>query len=110
MRLKIGKKPMIGEIIKILPFKKSRNEDETYLRVEFKMEDGKWAKTDLVPSFRNYWRWKRVLRVGNVVRNLKMRDKITVDADSFPQLVVGSLVGSGSKFTLEELNKMGVFG
>jgi len=101
---------MTGEIIKILPFKKSRNEDVCYLRVEFKLENGKWAKTDLVPSFRNYWRWKRVARLGNIVRNLRMKDEMTVDADSYPQLGVGRLVGSGQKFTLEELNKMGVFG
>jgi len=101
---------MIGEIIKILPMKESRNEGEAYLRVEFKLEDGKWAKTDLVLSFRNYWRWKRVARVGNILRNLKMKDEITVDADSYPQLAGGKLVGSGQKYTLAELSKMGVFG
>ena len=100
---------MTGEIIKILPYKKSKN-GGTYLRVEFKMEDGGWAKTDLVPGFRNYWRWKRVMRVGNVLRNLKMRDAITIDADSWPEFAGGKLVGSGQKFTLRELSKMGVFG
>ena len=100
---------MEGEIIKILPFKRSRNEG-TYLRIEFKLEDGGWAKTDLVLGFRNYCRWRRVARIGNVVRGLKIKDEMTVDADSFPQLASGRLVGSGQKFTLEELAKMGVFG
>ena len=101
---------MTGEIIKILFFKKSRNEGEIYKRIEFKLENGKWAKTDLVLGFRNYWRWKRVAKLGNIVRNLKMKDEMTIDADSYPQLAGGRLVGSGQKLTLKELSSMGVFG
>ena len=100
---------MTGEIIKILPFKKSRNEG-SYLRVEFRLENGQWAKTDLVPGFRNYWKWKRVKRVGNIVKGLRMKDETTVDADSNPQLIGGTVIGSGQKLTMKELAEQGVFG
>ena len=101
---------MIGEIIKILPVKRSRNEGDCYLRVEFKMEDGSWKKTDLVPGFRNYQRWKKLLRVGNVLFNLKILDDQTIDADGFPRLLEGEKVRKWRKLNLKEMSELGIFG
>lgn len=104
---------MIGEIIKILPFKKSRNEG-VYLRVEFKLKDGKWAKTDLVPGFRNYRRWKNLLKIGNWLSNLHLKDSQTVDADSFPHLLEGEKIKEKIKVNeeldLKKLSELGIFG
>lgn len=100
---------MEAEITKILPFTKSRNSG-TYMRIEFKLEGGSWAKTDIVIGFRNYRRWKRVARVGNIVKGLKIKDLITIDADSPVQIVNGKLVGAGQKYTMQELSRLGVFG
>ena len=100
---------MNAEIIKILPEKKSRN-GGVYLRVEFRMENGKWAKTDLVPGFRNYERWKNLLRPGNIIGNLRMKDEKTVDADSIPYLIFGKMVDNSKSPSIKELVKMGVFG
>ena len=102
----------IGEIIKILPYKKSRNEG-IYLRVEFKMEGGGWSKTDLVPGFRNYNLWKNIAKVGNKLGNLKMKDSQTVDADSHPILLTGrrkNVLYQDEMAELEKLAKIGVFG
>jgi len=46
-----------------------------------------WAKTDIVPNFRNYHRWKDIMQVGNVITGLKMRKPDEVDADSRPKLL-----------------------
>ena len=87
MSLKIAdltNKNLIAEIIKIIPPKKSRNEDTAYTRIEFLTEDGKFVKTDICEIYRNYRRWKRIARVGVRLANLRMRDWWTVDADSWP--------------------------
>jgi len=82
---------MLGEIRKIDQLKRSANQDETFIRVHFRMWDSQhkrfWAKTDLVPGFRNYQRWQVVLAVGNVLSGLRMRNKHTVEADSMPVVV-----------------------
>lgn len=77
---------MWGEIIKIEKPKKSRNEGTKFIRVHFKLKNKKWAKVDLVPTFRNFARWEPLLKVGNFIDNLKFKDKKTVDADCFPVL------------------------
>jgi len=79
---------MILEIIKILPLKMSRTEG-VYFRVEFKGDNGRWYKTDIVPGYRNFKRWERVLKVGNRVFNLQLKDSMTVDADSQVMLLTG---------------------
>ncbi len=101
---------MIGEIIKILSIKESRNPGDYYLRVEFKLDDGRWAKTDLVPRFRNYRRWKELLRIGNIIANMKMLDKQTIDADSRVFMLSGRRVLKKKRFGVKELCRMGVFG
>lgn len=100
---------MTGEIIKIDPLKKGSG--GKYIRVHFKMVDGRWAKTDLVINFRNFRRWERLLRVGNIIGNLRMKDEKTVDADSWPLILLdGKKKKRERKNTIEELAKMGVFG
>lgn len=79
---------MKGTIKKIDITKKSHTGD--FKRVYFELEDGKFAKTDLVSSFRNYPRWSNLLKVGNVLGNLQLKTVgklTTVNADSFPTLV-----------------------
>ena len=99
---------MIAEVIKIIPFKRSRNEGQIYLRVEFREEKtGKYLKTDLVPGFRNYKRWRKVARVGNHLANLFLKDEGTIDADSRPILLEGR---QRHKESVEDLAKLGVFG
>ena|SRR3990167_3238450 len=77
-----------GEIIKIHPLKSSRNGGTSYVRAEFKMEDGSWAKTDVVPGFRNASRWVPILKagVGAFVTGLQFKRDGEVDADSFPRV------------------------
>lgn len=80
---------MKGEITRIDITKQSHTGD--YKRVYFKLEDGKFAKTDLVSSFRNYQRWAPLLKVGNVLGNLQLKPGgvkvLTVNADSYPTLI-----------------------
>lgn len=78
---------MRGRITKIDLIKKSYTGD--YQRVYFQLENGAFAKTDLVSSFRNYSRWKPFLKVGIVLGNLNIKEKgkvTTVNADSYPMI------------------------
>lgn len=58
-----------------------------FKRIYFKTEAGDWAKADLVPTYRNYAKWKPFLEEGIVLDNIEMKDGKTVDADSRPTLV-----------------------
>lgn len=77
---------MKGTIIKIHPIKYSRNGQHVFTRVEFKLEDNTWAKTDLVQGYRNYPRWENLLKVGNDLNGLVLKKKGEVDADSYPEI------------------------
>lgn len=81
---------MRATISKIHPIKKSKN-GNAFIRIEFKLENGRWAKTDICPDFRNYQRWDNVLRVGNDLTGIKLKRDNEVDADSFPELFDGSI-------------------
>ena len=59
---------------------------QRYERLHFKGEDGKHYMTDLVSTFRNYSRWKPLIKVDNVLDGLKLMGKNKIDADSFPKL------------------------
>lgn len=74
---------MIGIVTKIHEKKVSRNGND-YIRVEFDLDNGQWAKTDLCPDFRNYKNWLPVLvnGVGTKVYDLEMRRINEVNADS----------------------------
>lgn len=80
----------MGIITKIDRPKVSRSE-YSFTRVYFQIVNptGKtsWAKTDLVGSYRNFPRWEPLLREGNKLQGLRMKDKSTVDADSYPVLL-----------------------
>lgn len=73
---------MTAEIVKI--HEPKQGSGGNYVRVEFKLEDGSWAKTDLVPAFRNWNRWVKYLSPGIKVTNLRMKNSTTIDADSRP--------------------------
>jgi len=73
---------MRGTISKIHPLKRSVN-GNFFRRVEFKLEDGSWAATDLCPDFRNYARWKDFLVEGTQLEGLELKGKSKVNADSF---------------------------
>lgn len=75
-----------GTISKIHSMRTSRN-GNSFKRVEFRLEDGSWAKTDLCPNYRNFDRWKRLLEVGTALKGLKLKSKSEIDADSFPELI-----------------------
>ena len=83
---------MKGSITKIHNPKPSRN-GNVFIRIEFKMEDGKWRKTDICPSYRNYQRWKSLLSVGIDLSGLLLKGKDAVDADSFPQKIKPEIEG-----------------
>jgi len=72
---------MIATIIKILGETASHTES-SYIRVEFQDEGKKWYKTDLVRGYRNFKNWEKLLKVGNMLSGLILKDKMTVDADS----------------------------
>lgn len=79
---------MLAKIIKIDPLKASRNNGQAFRRVYFRIkekvdsEKSIWGKTDLVPTFRNYARWKDLLVVGNILGGIRLKKKDEVDADS----------------------------
>lgn len=72
---------MRGTITKIHKTKRSRN-GNSFIRVEFKLEDSSWAKTDLCQEYRNFQRWKNILIVGTELLDLRLKNKMEVDADS----------------------------
>lgn len=64
------------------------------MRVYFTLEDGSWAKTDIVPSYRNYSYWKYPLELFQkgeevFIDGIQLRKKQEVDADSQIQLSTG---------------------
>jgi len=76
------------EFIKVHPTKQGTM--GFYQRLEFKDQNGKWYKTDTVIGFRNYARWRKVLRlgIGTHITNYIIKDELTIDADS-PIKIVG---------------------
>jgi hypothetical protein len=61
-----------------------------FIRLTFELEGRVFAKTDLCPTYRNFPRWEKLLRLGNILDGLTTIKKgkvTTVDADSHPRLV-----------------------
>lgn len=60
-----------------------------FIRIEFKTEHGKWARTDVCPEHGNYQRWKNYLKVGAVLSGLKWKNQQQnmIDGDSHPTQV-----------------------
>lgn len=79
---------MKATITKIHPNKYSVH-GNMFTRIEFKLADGTWAKTDVCPDYRNYKGWQPVLvsGVGTELDNLKMRNKTEINADSSPVIL-----------------------
>ena len=82
---------MKGEITKISENKSSYNNDVMFKRVQFRLEDGSWAKTDLVTTFRNFERWRGILErgVGAQLDGLEFKNgnAKTINADCSPILL-----------------------
>jgi len=72
---------MLAVITKILPTKQSRN-GNIYQRIEFKLRNGQWVKTDLCQDYHNWKYWKDILQIGNILGQLELKDNQTIDADS----------------------------
>ena len=77
---------MRAKILKIDPLKSSRAEKQ-YRRIYFILEDGTWAKSDIVPAYRNFRNWKTIIELVDAgalifVEGLELRTKTEVDADS----------------------------
>lgn len=85
---------MTGKIVKIDPIKMSRNNDVAFRRVYFELQDGSWAATDLVSTFRNYARWKPIVEagVGTIIDGLRLKGKDKIDADSEVRVIQEKLV------------------
>lgn len=86
-----------GKITKIHPTKKSFNGGYVFQRIDLKLEDGRWAKTDLCPTFRNYKNWKPLIDkgVGTIIQGLRIKGGVrvmTIDADSDVRLYKASEV------------------
>lgn len=79
---------MTATVTKIDPPKISRYQD-TFIRIYFKTEDYRWCQTDVVPTYRNFARWKLIIDsgVGTVVEGLVFKSKYKVDADSNVKIV-----------------------
>ena len=60
-----------------------------FIRLTFKLENDKWAKTDVCPDYRNYKNWAGVLCAGEgiTVSGLRMRRTHEVDGDSTPTII-----------------------
>jgi hypothetical protein len=83
---------MTGEVKKIHQIKVSSN-GNLYRRIEFLLDNGNWAKTDICPDYRNYKNWAGVLQHGEgiTVSGLRIRRTHEVDGDSTPTLITNSL-------------------
>ena len=82
-----------GIVVKIDEPKVNSWQSGVFIRIYFKMGDGTWGQTDVVPTFRNYVYWKPIIESGpdTKVENLaykthsKLKGKI--DADCKPRIV-----------------------
>lgn len=83
---------MKGEIIKIHPLKYGRD-GEPFYRVEFTLEDGGWAKTDLCTNYRNWKHWQWLLKKGQQLTNLELRRPGEINADCMPDIYVAKRSG-----------------
>ncbi len=94
---------MRGVITKIHLPKKSFNGGYYFQRIDLKLEDGRWAKTDLCPSFRNYKNWEKLLHVGTEIKGIRVKGGVrvmTIDADSDVSLYSPPNVVTASQPTL----------
>ena len=96
---------MKAVITKIHHPKKSFNGGYVFQRIDMKLEDGKWAKTDICPSFRNYKIWKPLIDmgVGTEIKGVRVKGGVrvmTIDADSDVSLYTPPVVSTPTELTL----------
>lgn len=79
-------------IRKVHPIKISRNGNR-FIRVDFVLEDGRFAKTDLCPDYRNFPRWSHIISrgpgtaLGSLLIKKEGKKLVEINADSFPVVV-----------------------
>ena len=81
---------MKAKIIKIDPLKQSRTE-KAFRRIYFMLDDGTWAKTDIVPAYRNFKIWKPIIEMFEkgaevFLDGINLRNPQEVDGDSVVRL------------------------
>lgn len=101
---------MKAKITKINHKKFSRNGDVFYQRINFQLEDGSFAQTDLVSSFRNYGWWLPVIEagVGTWIRNVEIKHNGKVDADSRVEITQAPLPAENRPLWPETPSRDGV--
>ena len=77
---------MKAKITGVDPLKESRTE-KSFRRIYFLMEDGSWAKSDIVPAYYNFKIWKPIILLFEsgasvFLDGIEMRKPQEVDADS----------------------------
>ena len=91
---------MKAKITKVNKPRFSRNGDVFYQRVHFQLQDGRFAMTDLVSSFRNFAWWKPIIESGpgTILDKVDLKDEsygkpFKVDADSRVEIIQPTLGG-----------------
>lgn len=78
--------------------KMSRNSNR-FIRIDFVLQDGRFAKTDVCPDYRNYPRWQRIIALGagTALDGLQIKKEgpklIEINADSYPTVLSKPLEG-----------------
>ena len=106
---------MFLEIINISNLTESTHKGHYYRLIQLKSDKGEFFRMFLDPTFRNYARWKRYLKVGNrLMGNFIFKTPDILDADSYIFLLDGKklkeMEASKPPKTLEEASKLGIFG
>ena len=71
-------RPIRAKIKKIIPKRSS----VPYFRVQMKdVDTGEFYQTDIVPSFRNFSKWRGKLEEGNVLDGMRLKSPGKIDAD-----------------------------
>jgi len=57
------------------------------------LSNGSYARTNLVPTFRNFKNWKEIIKYGKgtIVDNIELKGDILIDADSKPRIILKPL-------------------
>ena len=75
---------MKARITKIDEPRVSRNNDVAFRRIHFILENGSYAMTDVVSTYRNYRFWEPVIEsgIGTYIGGVNLKRPDKVDADS----------------------------
>jgi hypothetical protein len=72
----------------VSPLQQTKNNSDAYHLVAFKLADGSTARTFICPGYKNYPRWKNLLRVGQKVSGLIEQKPGVFSADSDVRAVI----------------------